>query len=69
MQEKINENIKQPMRDETESKFNLSQLNAEAHQIRKDLKSEFKEFTDNVDFIDSKMLDATLSLMGEVAVN
>ena len=30
MQEKINEKIKQPMRDETESKFNLSQLNAEA---------------------------------------
>lgn len=69
MQEKINEKIKQPMRDETESKFNLSHLNTELQQIRKELKAEFKPFTGNIEFIDTKILEATLSLMGEVAAN
>jgi hypothetical protein len=57
------------MRDETESKFNLSQLHAELQNIRKELKTEYKSITDSVDFIDGKILEATLSLMGEVAVN
>jgi hypothetical protein len=49
--------------------LSLNDLNIALSEIRTSLKADYKDQSDNLDFIDSKILEATLPLMQDIAGN